>query len=447
MTIKSFFATALMTALITSSAGLSPAVAADSPYAPYQGETLVVNFPAHPHFDAVKQVLPQFTQETGINVEVDQLDYMAMRQKQTLELSKPKGDYDLLAYVVFSKADYVKADQIYPLAPFFLDPKLADPNYHAEDLIPVYVENIGMVGGKKGYLKGATAALYGVPFGAETSILAYRKDIFAKHGLKVPETYETLVDVACKINELEPDMAGFTTRGASGHQINHAFLLHLNPLGGKIFDDNWQYIGNNPAGVKAAETLKKLMACSPKGVGAFGFGEAKNAFLQGRAAMYLDTTVIAGEIDDPARSKVGGKVAFALHPQGVRRASQTGGFGLAIPKNGNHPKAAFLLLQWLTSPRIDKQIALAGGNPSRISTHNDPEVNAKFPYLQTFGKALQYADPDWRPIIPVWGEINRLMGVSLSKAITRGESVKAALDKLKTPIDKIMQKAGYQAAE
>ncbi|MGY0398539.1 MAG: extracellular solute-binding protein [Ostreibacterium sp.] len=422
---------------------LFSAQAASDAYKPYKGETLVVSFPAHPHFDAVKKVLPEFTKETGIKVEVDQLDYLAMRQKQTLELSKPKGDYDLLAYVVFSKADYVNADQIYPLAPFFLNPKLADPSYHAEDLVPVYAENIGMVGGKKGYLRGPTASTYGIPFGAETSVLAYRKDIFAKHNLKVPETYDELVATACKIHELEPSMVGFTSRGASGHQINHAFLLSLDPLGGKIFDDNWNYIANNKAGIKTAETLKKLLSCSPKGVNSFGFGEAKNAFLQGKAAMYLDSTVISGEINDPSRSKVAGKVAFALHPKGVKRGSETGGFGLAIPKNGNHPKAAFLLLQWLTSPKIDKEIALAGGSPSRLSTYNDADVNAKYPYIKKFGQALQYADPDWRPIIPVWNEIENMIGVELSRAISGGGSVKEALDKLKDPINKIMTKAGY----
>ncbi len=139
-----------------------------------------------------------------------------------------------------------------------------------------------------------------------------------------------------------------------------------------------------------------------------------------------------------------GKVAFALHPKGVKRASQTGGFGLAIPKNGSQPEAAFLLMQWLTSLRIDKQIALAGGNPSRISTHKDSDVNAKFPYMKTFGEALTYADPDWRPIIPVWGEINNMMGVALSKAISGGGSVREALDSIKAPIDNIMQKAGYK---
>jgi multiple sugar transport system substrate-binding protein len=418
------------------------AMAAD-PYAPYKGTTLVVNFPAHPHFDAVMKVLPQFTEETGIKVEVDQLQYLAMRQKQTLELTKPKGDYDLLAYVVFSKADYVAADQIEPLARFFMNPKLADPNYDPEDLIDGYMQNIGVAGGKKGYLPGPTGALFGIPFGSETSVLGYRKDIFEKHHLKVPETYDELLETACKIKELEPGMAGLTSRGASGHQTSHAFLLHLAPLGGRVFDDQWNPIINNEAGVKAGETLKKILECGPEGGTSFGFAEMKNAFLQGKAAMFLDSTVIAGEVNDPTKSKIVGKVGWALHPKGVRRGSQTGGFGIAIPRNAQNKEAAFLLMQWLTSKRIDKLIALEGGNPSRFSTHADPEVNAKFPHMKIFGEALKYADPDWRPIIPTWGEVNNELGTIVNKAMTGEMTVKAALDEVAKRARAIQEKAGY----
>lgn len=144
---KKSFVAALAT--VVGAGMLTTAALAADPYAPYKGTTLVVNFPAHPHYDAVMKVLPKFTEETGIKVEVDQLQYLAMRQKQTLELTKPKGDYDLMTYVVFSKADYVPARQIEPLAPFFMNPKLADPSYDPDDLITGYVQNIGIAGGKK----------------------------------------------------------------------------------------------------------------------------------------------------------------------------------------------------------------------------------------------------------------------------------------------------------
>jgi len=419
------------------------AAVAGNPYEPYAGTMLVVNFPTTPHYNAVMKILPEFTKDTGIMVEVDQLQYLKMRERQTLELTKDVGDYDLIGYVVFSKADYVYADQLENLAKYFMNPKLADPKYDANDLIDGYVANIGIAGGEKGYLPGKTGSLFGLPFGSETSILGYRKDIFEKHGLKVPTTYDELLELACKIPQLEPGMGGLSSRAASGHHASHAFLLHLAPLGGRIFDDDWNPIMNNEAGVAAATALKTIVDCGPEGAQTFGFAEAGAAFLQGKTAMFLDSTQFAGQVNDPAKSAVVGKVGWAMHPAGVRQASQTGGFGIGIPANAQHKEAAFLLMQWLTSKKADKLIALEGGNPSRFSTHEDADVNAKFPHMKLFGEALRHADPDWRPIIPVWGKINADLGTALSKVLTEDLDIQEALDGVAERTRATMEDAGY----
>ena len=431
------------TGIAVAALAIGVGVASASPYEEYEGTTLVANFPAHPHFDAVMKVLPQFTEETGIRVEVDQLQYLKMREKQTLELTKNRGDYDLIAYVVFSKADYVYADQLENLAKYFMNPKLADPGYDAADLIDGYVSNIGVAGGEKGYLPGKTGSLFGIPFGSETSILGYREDIFEKHDLKVPETYDELLDVACEIPRLEPGMGGLASRAASGHHASHAFLLHLAPLGGRIFDDEWRPIVNNEAGVEAAQALKTIVDCGAEGAKTFGFAEAGASFLQGNSAMFLDSTVFAGQVNNPDKSRVVGKVGWALHPMGVRRGSQTGGFGIGIPSNAQNKEAAFLLMQWLTSKEADKAIAIAGGNPSRFSTHSDPDVLAVHPHLEVFGEALKYADPDWRPIIPVWGKINADLGTTLSKILTEDADIQESLDGVADRSREIMEEAGY----
>lgn len=414
-----------------------------NPYAEYAGTTLIVNFPAHPHYDAAIKILPEFTRQTGIEVEVDQLPYLKMRERQTLELAQDEGEYDLISYVVFSKADYVYADQLENLAKFFMNPKLANPAYDATDLIDGYVQNIGVAGGAKGYLPGPTGSLFGIPFGSETSVLAYRKDIFEKHGIAEPETYAQLLDAACKIPEVEPGMGGMASRAASGHQASHAFLLHLAPLGGRVFDDAWNPIINNAAGVEAANALKTIVDCGPEGAMSFGPSEAANAFSNGDAAMFLDSIAFMPGFEDPERSKVVGKVGYAMHPMGVRRGSQTGGFGIAIPKNAEHKEAAFLLMQWLTSKEGDLMVAMEGGNPSRFSTYQDAGLNAKYPFSATFGEALKYADPDWRPIIPVWGKINADIGTTMSKVLTEGLDIQEALDGVAKRTQAVMEEAGY----
>ena len=161
-------------------------------YAKYKGQTVVMSIPSHPHYDAMLKLLPEFTKETGIKVETDRLAVPRMKDKQLLEMAKPKGDYDVVCYVVMWKGEYVKKNLIHELDPFLKNAALADPAYDIKDIVPGYLENMGLVGGPKGYLAGPGAKLYGLPYGAETSILAYRRDIFAKHDLQPPTTYDEM---------------------------------------------------------------------------------------------------------------------------------------------------------------------------------------------------------------------------------------------------------------
>jgi multiple sugar transport system substrate-binding protein len=68
----------------------------------FEGSTVVFNFPNHVHYNAMMDagVLDEFEELTGINVEVDMMQYLNMHDKQVLEMSKPAGDYDLISMVV-----------------------------------------------------------------------------------------------------------------------------------------------------------------------------------------------------------------------------------------------------------------------------------------------------------------------------------------------------------
>jgi len=416
---------------------------AQNRYAPYKGQTVVFSIPSHPHYDAMMKILPEFTRATGIKVEVDRLAMARMKEKQLLEMAKPRGDYDLNCYVVMWKGEYVSKNLIQPLAPFFSNPNLADPDYDMDDIVAIYRENIGLVGGPKGYLAGPGAQLYGMPYGAETSVLAYRKDIFEQHGLTVPQNYTELAALLPRIKD-QAKIGALTSRGQAGHQAVHAWLLHLNPLGGSVFDEQWQPRFNDAQGVAALELLQQVVATGPQGIAGYGQGEMNTAFLQGQSAMYLDSTLISGLVNDPAKSKIVGKVGWALHPQGSRRASQSGGLGLAIAKNARNADAAFLLMQWLTSKAQDKAVVRSGGVPGRNSTLLDTELQQKYPEFSVFQEALKYANPDWRPIIPVWDQINvQMLGVGISEALTGRKSARTALDEMVEPVTKLMRTASY----
>ena len=85
---------------------------AQSRYAKYAGKTVTINIPAHPHYDAMTKLLPEFTKETGIKVEIDKLAIGRLKEKQLLEMAKPQGDYDLACYIVMWKTEYVSKNLV-----------------------------------------------------------------------------------------------------------------------------------------------------------------------------------------------------------------------------------------------------------------------------------------------------------------------------------------------
>jgi multiple sugar transport system substrate-binding protein len=301
-----------------------------NPYDDYAGTTLVVNFPAHPHYDAVMQILPEFTKETGIEVEVDQLPYLKMRERQTLELAQDEGDYDLIAYVVFSKADYVYADQLENLAKYFMNPRLADPNYDAHDLIDGYVYNIGFAGGDKGYLEGPTGSLFGIPYGSETSILATARTSSKSTGWKCPRPTTNCSSWPARSPNWSRAWAAVAAARPRATTPAMRSCCTWRRWAG-IFDDQWNPIVNNEAGVSRGQRAENDCRLRTRRAASFGFGEALGSFLNGDTAMFLDTTVVAGQIDDPSKSRSSARSAGRCTRWACAAASQTGGFGIGIP--------------------------------------------------------------------------------------------------------------------
>lgn len=429
------------TAVAASAALLVAAtVASANPYEKYEGTTIVVSWPALSHFAKAETLVDEFTEETGIEVEIDALQYLKLRDRQILEMSKPEGEYDVVSWVVMWKGEYVSKGLLTPLSQFFTNGALVDPLYDIDDIADAYLQNGGIVGGKKGYMPGKSGALYGVPFGAETSILAYRKDIFEEQGIEPPATYDDMRAAMAKLKEA--GIPAMTSRGKTGHQVTAGWLLHLAPLGGKIFDDEWNPVFNNEQGVEAAQVMREITQTGPNGIPSFGFGEAAAAFLGGDAAMYLDTLKIAAMARDPKQSKVDGKVGYALHPEGTRCGSETGGFAAGIPANSKNKEAAFLFLQYITSKAGDKRMVELGGDPVRLSTYEHFKSDYdEYPVIQ---EQLPCADPDWRPLIPEWNELNiDVLGQALTKVITTDDPIQPIMDEAAEKARAIMDREGY----
>lgn len=408
-----------------------------------KGQTIVINWPSHPHFAVAKKFIPEFTAATGIKVEIDEMQYLRLKDAQILQMSKPKGDYDVIVYVIMWKTEYVQRKFLIELEPMFQNAELAMPDYDRGDIIKGYYEGLGLVGGPRGYLPGPGAKLYGLPFGAECSVLAYRKDLFAKHNIPVPATYDDMLKAARIIKDKEPGVGGLAQRAQAGHQVTAGWLMHLTPYDGLVIDDKFlPRVADAPA-IRTTEVYKEFIDTGPTGGAAFDFGQMQNAFLQGQAAMYCDSISIFGPAADPNKSKVKDTVGYALHPKAAKYSGELGGFGMAVPSNSDRKAAAFAFMQWMTAKAQDVKVTAAGGQPMRLSTLDHPDVKKIYP-VEIYKENLKIANPDWRPIINEWTEISeKVLGINLSNVITGKQEIKPAMEDAAVKIKAICERAGY----
>lgn len=374
-------------------------------------------------------MLPAFTEQTGISVRVDILNYMRMYEKQMLELSKPVGDYDVICHLISWKTEYAQKRLVTPFDLF-----CTSKEFEAEDIIPAYKQGISTVDGRH----------YGFPSGGETSLLAYRSDILKKHGMQPPKTYDELMAHIDYFKKAEPDLSPMGMRTKAGHSITHGWLLHLSPYGGQVFDKDYQPHIDSPESQASLDFIKKIVSSGSVGMGAWSFGNVLDNFLQGKVIYYLDSIALFGQLQDKSRSRISDVVDFAPHPKAKVTSGQLGGFGLSIPKNAKNKPDGYRLIKWLLRPENDLKIALQGGSASRISTLNNPELLNKFKGYQTVRDFVPHINPDWRPYIPEWGSLSaRILGPILSRSIVQNIPTPEALQDAQIQVKKFMQKEGY----
>jgi multiple sugar transport system substrate-binding protein len=163
--------------------------------------------------------------------------------------------------------------------------------------------------------------------------------------------------------------------------------------------------------------------CGPIGVVGFNWYECQTNFMLGRAAIYVDTSTIAGKVNDPTVSHIADQVGYAVFPAGpaVRRAP-TFGDGLGIVPGSRQRTAAWLFLQWATGKSMQaRQFIDGAGAPARSSAYEAAKaVPARSPaeaeWLEAVSASRAIAYPAMPDIVAV-NEFRDIYGAALSNML------------------------------
>ncbi len=330
-----------------------------------------------------------------------------------------------------------------------IDVLLLDDIWAPEFFANGWLANLDALGGLPGGFVGPAERVarspvgsgphFAAPFVGNVAMFAYRTDLFTKLGLARPASWSAVLADARTIQEREPGVAGLCFRGIRGNPIVTGFLPILGAFGGAVVSPDGRAALDSPAALKALETFLAMKPLAPRGVETWNATEVREAMEQGRAAMAIEFWPgWAGTLDDPAKSKVVGKVDLIPPPgETAAPAPLLGAWLLGIAADSPNAARAADFVRFAVSPDQQKRMALTTGNPPALAAlYRDPELVAKYRWYPAQLEALEAAQP--RPRITQWNRVESILGEQLQIALTGGAAARDALAEANRQIARVL---------
>ena len=397
----------------------------------------------------LKKLSAKFEQKNpGIKLNWVIVEENVLRQKVTLDVSQHSGLYDLVFIGLYDTPIFAKQGNLLPF-------ENLPAEYDLEDVFKSIRDGLSYDG-----------KLYALPFYGESSMLMYRKDLFAAKNLTMPEqpTYDDIAKLAEQLTDKSKGIYGITLRGLPGWGENMGFIDTLvNTFGGTYFDMQWHPTIDTPEWKKAIGFYVDLMKkCGPGGATSNGFNQNLTLMQTGRAAMWIDATVAGGMLESSKQSKVAGKIGYAPAPIAVtpNGSHWLWSWAFGMPKSAKQPEAAEKFAAWATSKEYIALVAADEGWASvppgtRKSTFDNPDYQKAAPFAATTLQAMQTADPTNPCIkkvpytgiqfvgIPEFQGLGDQVGQNIAGALSGNMSVDQALKNSQAAAERTMVQGGY----
>jgi multiple sugar transport system substrate-binding protein len=386
--------------------------------------------------DALKQAALDYEAQTGVHINIAEFPYSNLFEKELVDLNARTGAYDLIMLDDPWFPRFTTQEFLTDLTPLYRKRGQSGPD---DDFVP---PSIALC--RHPY---ETGTLYALPYVGNSQLFFYRKDILQKYDLKEPATWDDVLAAARVIQERESAGApggervyGYVMRAAQGNAVVADFMPIFWAFGAEMFDAGGRPTVNSPEGVAALRFMLELGKYSPPGYQGFNADEVSAHLLQGTAAMSINWPAWISAFSDPSKSKVTGRMEFAVLP-GARQPgrAEIGNWLISIPRDAANKEAAFDFLVWATSPEQMKRSAMRGNPPTRRSVFKDAELLARFPSYPAQLNSLETSRP--RPRTPLWNEIENTFGIFLSKANSGELSPEDAMNQANAEITRIVERS------
>ncbi len=320
-----------------------------------------------------------------------------------------------------------------PLNTYLANPKLTAPDYNFEQ--DVFESSRGAATSQDG-------KLLALPIFTDIWAFFYRKDLFDAKGLKPLATFDDMTGDAKALHN-PPELYSYIARGLkNANAIGWTWMLRS--FGGRELTADRKANLSSAEAVQAMDLYAGLLRqYAPPGVVNYNWQECSSAFSQGTVGMYFDGINFAQQFEDPSKSKVQGKVGYAVLPAGPK-AKVVPAFttGMAVSALSKKKEPAYLFCQWATNKAAALKAQLAGIGTARQSAWDSPEAKSKSTMPQAwtdvFRESLKVGTLGLPEIVGVT-EYRDIIGVAIQSAI-QGQDSKTVLDQAQKEFQDVLDK-------
>ena len=346
--------------------------------------------PTTPIYSQRKVVLDKFLKDNPLPMPFAQdMGPALYRERAQRYLLQGKSGYpDIIEGTLEQVYSYVSAGMAYPLNDLF--------NNDAEKDVfePALIEAFTMNGN-----------LYAFPNVANVRLLIYRKDLFEKNNLSVPETWDELVNAAKTIKEKEGINGFMFTTQTKEIRAFQEFMSFYYTLADKIYEVNGDkavYVADKNNFAKVLKLYKDIFAAAidPNAKGQ-DWKSVDYGITGGQTAMVVDGPWIWEHItEDPNREAVMTNLAVAPIPvptAGQPSATYMEVKGYVINPNSPDEKKENIykaMKSLVAKPIIEVEVEYSSATPIRKDVESKNSFGQSFSEYLHLGKVLEFINWD-----------------------------------------------------
>ncbi len=394
--------------------------------------------------DNFKAPLADFEKLTGIKVHFIQIVDSERKRLQLADFATGRGDYDVAAIGISNREEFAVPGYLEPLEPYLNNPELTDLEWYKLDGFSKDVLNAG---------RAKSGELVYIPWTAQYYLIYYLKDVFELLDLSPPKTWEEYEKVTEAVNQARLDgkinSYAYVDRALPGSsEGGWSMFCSASRYGLDLVDfDNMVSNLQTPKGIEFMEFYTGwLKEYAPPGSANWSWPDISEAFNHGLLAMAIAGNTSWRTAEDETKSTVAGRVGYT--PTVMKDGGQDPlwEWGWCINKDSKKKEAAWLLIEYLTSPNVDEAFGAIFGAPGRETSYKTPEYLAAMPSQEFIDSQLWMMNNGINPSPQIanvkYAEIADIISKEMNNVVSGIKTVKEAC----ADADKYLAALGVKSA-